>query len=298
MDVHARRVSLPLVLAGAVVGISFSAPLVRLSAAHPLAIAVWRLGFSLVLIAAALLVTGGWRQWRTLDRRGVVIACGAGAMLAVHFWSWNASVGMTTIAASVVLVNTQPVIIALLSALWLAERPTRAQWLGIAIAMTGALVVAAGDLGAEGFTGTRALLGDALALVGAFTAALYYLAGRRLRQSLDIWPYVGLVYGACFVVLVAMAAVARVPVLGQPPRELAIFAALAIGPMMLGHTGLNWALRYLPAYVVNLTVLGEPIGATLIAALLPSIAEVPSPLTLAGGALVLAGLVFTLRRSS
>ncbi|MGH7663891.1 MAG: DMT family transporter [Gemmatimonadaceae bacterium] len=298
MDVHARRVSLPLVLAGAVVGISFSAPLVRLSAAHPLAIAVWRLGFSLVLIAAALLVTGGWRQWRTLDRRGVVIACGAGAMLAVHFWSWNASVGMTTIAASVVLVNTQPVIIALLSALWLAERPTRAQWLGIAIAMTGALVVAAGDLGAEGFTGTRALLGDALALVGAFTAALYYLAGRRLRRTLDIWPYVGLVYGACFVVLVAMAAVARVPVLGQPPRELAIFAALAIGPMMLGHTGLNWALRYLPAYVVNLTVLGEPIGATLIAALLPSIAEVPSPLTLAGGALVLAGLVFTLRRSS
>jgi drug/metabolite transporter (DMT)-like permease len=82
--------------------------------------------------------------------------------------------------------------------------------------------------------------------------------------------------------------------LRQPPRELAIFAALAVGPMLLGHTGMNWALKYAPAFVVNLTVLGEPVGATLLAALLPGIRELPTARTLAGGALVLMGILIAL----
>src|SRR5205814_5114124 len=94
----------PLVLFLALIGISFAGPLVRLSHAHPLAIAIWRLGFSLVIIAVFLMATGGWRQWKRLDRRGLIEALCAGAMLALHFWSWNASVALTSVAASVVLV--------------------------------------------------------------------------------------------------------------------------------------------------------------------------------------------------
>jgi drug/metabolite transporter (DMT)-like permease len=288
-----------LVLALAVLGISLAAPLIRLSAAHPIAIAVWRLAFSLVVIAAFLIPARGWRQWARLGPRDLAVAMGAGVMLALHFWSWNTSVRLTTVAASVVLVNLQPVIVAALSAAWLRERPTRRQWLGIAVAMSGALVVAAPHLGAEGMgEGGSALLGDLLALVGAATAALYYLAGRRIRQTLDLWPYVALVYGACLATLLLIAAPMRVPLAPQPPRELAIFVALALGPMLLGHTGMNWALRYLPAYVVNLTTLGEPVGATLLAVVLPWIREVPTPLTLAGGALVLAGILFALPRGA
>jgi drug/metabolite transporter (DMT)-like permease len=289
----------PIVLAVAIFGISFAAPLVRLSHAHPLAIAVWRLFFSLVVIGAILSVNRGWEQWRRLDRRGVALALAAGVLLALHFWSWNASVAMTTVAASVVLVNIQPVIVAAASALWLREVPSRTQWLGIALAMLGAFVVAWQDYGASArVTTNRALLGDALALFGGIAAATYYLVGRRLRQTLDLWPYVALVYGACFVTLVGIAAAARVPVLHQSPRELSIFAALALGPMLLGHTGMNWALRYLPAYVVNLTVLGEPVGATLLAALLPGIREVPALRTLVGGAIVLAGILLALTRTA
>ena len=279
------------VLALSLLGISFAAPLVRLSSAHPLAIAAWRLAFSLVCIGVMLLLTGSWRQWRTLDRRTLLSAGGAGAMLALHFWSWNSSLALTTVAASVVLVNLQPAIVALISAAWLREPPTGRQWAGIAFAMLGAFVVAAQDFGGGAAGGSRALLGDALALVGAVTAALYYTVGRRLRATLDLWPYVGLVYGACLATLLAFALVMRVPLAPQPPRELAIFAALALGPMMLGHTGMNWALKYLPAYVVNLTVLGEPVGATLLAALLPGIGEIPTAWTLAGGALILLGVL-------
>lgn len=287
----------PVVLGLALLGVSLSGPLVRLSHAHPLAIAAWRLGFALVAIGLILLATGEWRQWRRLTGREVTISTGAGSLLAFHFWSWNASVGLTTVAASVVLVNTQPVVVALLSAGWLRERPSRRQWLGIALSMLGALVVAAPDLLHAGSSAAhpRALLGDLLALVGAATAAIYFVAGRRLRRTLDLWPYVGLVYGSCFVTLLVLAALAGAPLAPQPPRELGIFAALAVGPMLLGHTGLNWALKHSRAYVVNLTLLGEPVGATLIAALLPGIRELPGPATFLGGAIVLTGILLTAR---
>lgn len=285
-----------LVLALALIGISFAGPLVRLSHAHPLTIAIWRLGFSLIVVAIGLIATGSWRQWRRLDRSRMFIAAGAGVMLALHFWSWNASVGLTTVAASVMLVNMQPALVAMLSAGWLREPPTRAQWIGIGVAMVGAAVVAYPDLAAAANATTgRALLGDVLALVGAATAACYVVAGRRLRATLDLWPYVAIVYGSCFVMLLIFAAAVGAPVLGQPPREIEIFVALAIGPMLFGHTGLNWALKYLPAYVVNLTLLGEPVGATLLAATLPGIRELPRAATFAGGALILAGIYVAAR---
>jgi drug/metabolite transporter (DMT)-like permease len=288
----------PVVLGLALLGVSLSGPLVRLSAAHPLAIAAWRLAFALVVIAVALIITGEWRQWRRLSRRELAIAVGAGTMLAFHFWSWNASVALTSVAASVVLVNTQPVVVALLSVFWLREAPSRRQWIGIAVAMVGALIVAAPDLlvPEPGAAHPRALLGDLLALVGALTAAIYFVAGRRLRGTLDLWSYVGLVYGSCLVALLSLAALTRAPLAPQPARELAIFAGLALGPMLLGHTGLNWALKRSPAYVVNLTLLGEPVGATLIAAFLPGIREVPAPMTFVGGVIVLIGILLTARR--
>ena len=283
-------------LAGSLLGISFSGPLVRVSQSPALVVAAWRLGFSLVIIAAALAITGGWREFRRVKPRELAIAGMAGVMLALHFWSWNASVKLTSVAASVVLVNTQPVVVALLSVSWLREAPSRRQWIGIAIAMVGAVIVASPDF--RHGTGTqagRALLGDGLALVGALTAAVYFVAGRRLRSTLDLWPYVALVYGACFLVLLALLAATHTPIGPQPSREIGIFVALALGPMLLGHTGLNWALRHSPAYVVNLTLLGEPVGATLIAALLPGIREIPGPAIFVGGAIVFAGILLTAR---
>ena len=299
-----------LVLAFALVGISFAAPLVRLSTASALVIAAWRLGFSLVVVSGALLLGGEWRAWRTLSRRDLALALAAGLLLALHFWSWNASISYTTVAASVSLVNTQPIIIALVSARWLGERASRTQWAGIVLAVIGALVVGFADLpsGVDGMFSAltqgipstrvpgsdvraRALLGDLLACVGAVTAALYYLIGRRVRRTLPLWPYVGLVYGAAFVACTVAALMSGEALSPQPPRELAIFAGLALGPMLIGHTGMNWALGHLPAYVVNLTTLGEPIGATVLAALLPGIAEVPGLGTLLGGAMVLCGVL-------
>lgn len=278
------------VLIIALLGISTSGPLARLSAAPPLTIATYRLGFSLMIVAVPLLVTGGWRQWRTLSRTDFAIAMAAGALLAVHFWSWIASLGMTSVAASVLLVNLHPVVIIAGSALWLGERPTARQIVGTIVGLGGAVVIAGGDFLGTG-AGTAALQGDALALVGAVTVAFYYLSARRLRAKLDVWPYVALVYGSCFVVLLALSSLQGVALAPQPPRELMIFAAIALGPMLLGHTGFNWALKHVSAPTVSLVMLGEPVGATLIAMAVPAIREIPSARTITGGAVILAGIV-------
>ncbi|HEY4734587.1 MAG TPA: DMT family transporter [Gemmatimonadaceae bacterium] len=281
------------ILALSLLGISFAGPLVRLSAADPVAIAVWRLGFSLVIVAGFLAASGQWRDWRRISISELLLAIAAGIALALHFWAWNASIHLTTIAASVTLVNLQPAVVATISAIALREAPSRTQLWGIAIAIVGALVVAAPDIAGSAGSGNAALLGNILATSAAVTAAAYYVIGRRLRASLGIWSYVGVVYTAAFLTLVLIAIVRGVSLGPQPARELAIFAGLALGPMLLGHTGMNWALKFLPAYVVNLTVLGEPVGATLLGALIPSIRQIPSATTLLGGTIVLTGVVVT-----
>lgn len=295
MPVRPSFVSAALLVA--VLGVSLSGPLVRLSSAHPIAIAAWRLLFSLLIIAVPLVTTGAWRQWRTLDRASLGLAALGGVLLAFHFWSWNASVELTTIAASVVLVNMQPLIVGTLSVVWLREPPSPGQWAGILTAMLGALIVVWPDVsGGEFSVMPRALLGDALALLGAATAAAYYVIGRRLRTALDLWAYVGLVYGVCFVTLVVLALGLSVPLGPYPAREYMIFAGLALGPMLLGHTVLNWALKHARAYQVNIVLLGEPVGATLIAAMLPGIREIPTLFTLAGATLILGGILLAEKR--
>lgn len=284
---HAGRIPPGPALVGAVLAISFAGPLVRFSSAAALAISAWRLLFAVGLIGLILLFRGSFSGGARIGGKDWALGMAAGLLLAGHFWAWIASVKLTTIASSVVLVSTQPLFVAAFSVLFLRERPGRRQWLGIVVAVGGAAIIGWGDL----VLGGTALLGDALALSAAVMGAGYFTIGRSLRQKLDLWTYTGMVYGAAALLLTA--AVVAAPGLhltGYPPRDWLIFLALAAGPMMLGHTGINYALRYLPAYVANLASLGEPVGATLIAWLLPAIGEVPTRQTLLGGAFILAGI--------
>lgn len=276
------------VLVAAVLAVSWAGPLVRFTDAPALAISAWRLLLSVALLAVIVLARGRLSELHTLGRRDRVLALVGGICLAAHFWTWIASLGMTSVASSVVLVNMQPVFVVALSALFLHERPRRRQAAGIAVAMLGALIIGWGDFA----LGPRALLGDALALAGAVFVAAYYVIGRRLRQHLDIWNYAFVIYGIAALLLTGVVALLPgVALTGYDRTDWLVFAALAVGPMLIGHTGVNYALRYLPAFVANLAILGEPVGATLIAWLLPGIREVPGVQTLVGGAVLLAGIV-------
>jgi drug/metabolite transporter (DMT)-like permease len=276
----------------AVLAVSWAGPLVRFTDAPALVVAAWRLLLSVLFIAAVLLVRRTPPPRLTL--RDWAFAAGAGVFLALHFWSWIASLDLTTVSSSVVLVSTQPVFVALLSGLFLGEMATRRQWAGILIAVSGAIVIAWGDFA----LGRDALVGDMLALAGAVFVSVYYVIGRRLRVLVDLWWYIGIIYGiAALVLVVAVLLAPGAALTGHGTQDWLVFAALAAGPMMLGHTLVNYALRYLRAYVANLALLGEPVGATIIAWLLPAIAEVPGPQTLIGGLLILGGIGLTVIRS-
>ena len=161
------------VLAFSLFGIAFAGPLVRLSNADPVAIAAWRLAFSLLIVGVFLVASGEWREWRKITSAELVLAAVGGVSLALHFWAWNASIHLTTIAASVTLVNLQPAVIATLSAIGLREAPTKRQVLGIAVAIAGAFIIAAADLrGGIAPSGNRPLLGNLLAVSAAVTAAI------------------------------------------------------------------------------------------------------------------------------
>ncbi len=281
------------ILLVAVLAMSWGGPLVRFATAPALAVAAWRVSFSVLFIAAVVLLRDRGAAIRRLSGRDWALGLLSGVFLAGHFWSWIASLSYTTVASSVVLVNTQPIFVALLSIAFLGERPSRRQWAGIGVAVAGAAVIGWGDFAG----GVDPLVGDLLAVAGAVFVSLYYVIGRRLRQRLELWDYIAVVYGAAAVVLMgATAAMPGVDVTGYPTTDWLVFLALAAGPMMIGHTGVNYALRYMPAYVANLALLGEPIGATLLAWWLPGIRERPSVQLLLGGALVLFGIGLGVRR--
>ena len=281
------------VLFVSVLAMSTAAPLVRFATTDPLAISFWRLALALPVIAILLTVRGEWAALRRLGRREWLISILAGVLLAFHFWSWVASLSLTSVAASVALVSTQPVWVALFAMVTLREQPEPRQWMGIAVAVLGAAVIGWGDLSG----GPDPIRGDALALAGAFFVAGYYVIGRRLRRGIGLWPYVFVVYGCAAAVLLIALLITGVPIVaGHDRHDWLVFLGLALIPTMIGHTGQNWALRYLPAYAVNLTLLGEPVGATLLAWVLPGIRETPPLAAVAGGVMILSGIVIGMRR--
>jgi len=191
-------------------------------------------------------------------------------------------------------VSLKPVFAWGLAAAWLREQPTRPEAWGIALAVSGASLIGLADarlsLGALG--------GDGLALVGAVTGAGYYVIGRRVRQTVGIWRYATGVYATAAAALALLALARHMPLSGFAGRDWAVFGAMAAGPMLVGHTGMNYALRHFRATTVNVAALGEPVGASVIAWLLPSIHEVPPPTAVLGAVLVLLGIGMSLGAGS
>src|SRR6058998_278854 len=289
-----------LVLILAVLATTYAGPIVRFAAAPALAIAFWRLTLVLPVTGGLAVLEGSREQGAvpsgasggTAPRSPLPLMVLSGLLLAIHFWSWIASLRFTTVASSVVLVSLKPVFAWGLAAAWLREHPTRAEAWGIGLAVIGASLIGLGDarlsLGALG--------GDALALLGALTGAGYYVIGRRVRQTVGVWSYASAVYAVAAVALGCVAGLRDAPLTGFGSRDWIVFAAMAAGPMLVGHTGMNYALRQFRATTVNVAALGEPVGATLIAWLVPAIHEVPPIRALVGGMLVLVGIGLSVGR--
>ncbi|RQH03093.1 DMT family transporter [Natrarchaeobius oligotrophus] len=273
-------------LAFAIFAASTSAVLVRFSHAPSSVAAFYRVLFTTAIVAPIALFR--YREEFThLSRTDLGFAIVAGVALAAHFAAWFESLNHTSVAASVTLVQTQPIFVAIGAALVLGERVSRATVVGIAIAIAGAAAMSLGDAGQAPISDATTY-GNALAVLGAVTVAGYVLAGRSIRQRVSLFPYVTVVYAACTASLFVLVGAQGHAYVAYPAREWLLFLAMAVGPGVFGHTVVNWVLKHLESVVVSVSWLGEPVGATVLALVL--LAEVPDAVTVVGGLVVLAGI--------
>lgn len=282
------RPRLVLVLALAVGLISTAAVLIKLAEAPVLVIAAYRMGISALLVtpvAWALrrkeIESLSAKQWG-----GFLLS---GLFLSLHFLTWIGSLQFTSVASSVVLVTTNPIFVGLGSVLLLEERlPPPLLW-GIVLSVGGGILIGYGDLRRGG----GALYGDFLALLGALAGSAYLLIGRRVRSRTDTLTYISVVYGVAGLILVVTTAVLSRPVLGYSSITYGAMILLALGPQLIGHSSFNWALGYLRAPTVAVVILGEPVGATVLAHVF--LGEDLTILKTVGGVLVLVGIYLAAR---
>ena len=265
-----------------VAAVSFSAVLFRLGDAPPFAVAFYRCVMAGAVLLPISLISDR-NAFKAFTPRSFGLSLLSGVFLALHFATWIPSLDLTTVAASTVLVTTSPLWVALLGRV-IGERMSRRAVAGVVVALAGTLVITGGGAG----TGLRTAGGDLLALGGALFAAAYVMAGRTLRRDLPVLPYVIVVYSTCAVCMAGAMAVSHEPFTGYSPRTWLLLAAMTAGPQLLGHTVFNLLLGHLPASVVTISIMAEPVGATVLALVL--LGEVPALVTLIGGAIVLAGV--------
>jgi drug/metabolite transporter (DMT)-like permease len=297
---HRPAVPPLLVLFFGILAVSTASIFIRYAQAYApsLVIAAYRLVLATLVLAPFALFRHR-AELRLLTRRELGLALLSGLFLALHFATWITSLEFTTVASSVVLVTTTPLWVALLSPFTLREPLARPVLAGMALALAGGVIVGLSDTCtlaggrltcppfAE-FVRGKAFWGDLLALAGALMAAGYIVIGRRLRGKMTLVPYIFLVYGMAAVVLVVVMFASGASPIGYPPQAYLWFALLALVPQLFGHSTFNWALRYLSAAYVSISLLGEPIGSSLLAYFL--LHETPTALKIFGAILILAGI--------
>ncbi|MFZ5634314.1 MAG: DMT family transporter [Bacillota bacterium] len=275
----------------AVVAASFSSIFTKLSNAPPLVIAFYRLLFTVLIISPLALNAGGRRELRRIEPRDFILAVTSGAFLSLHFATWITSLNYTSISSSTVLVTMQPLFVITGGFLFLGEKLKKTALLGAAATLAGSVMIGINDFRIGG----GALYGDLLAFSGAFWVALYVLIGRSLRMKLSLFTYVFIVYSASAILLLVFNLIAGTSLYPYPAGDWLCFLALAVIPTIFGHTVFNWALKYVKAAMVSVSILGEPVGATILAFFIFN--QVPGVLQVSGGLIIIAGLFLFIKSS-
>ena len=225
--------------------------------------------YRLTLSSVILLIIAKSKGIRILsyNRGHIFMGMLGGLFLSLHFFFWISSLKLTSVASSVVLVATNPIFVGIFSYLFFKEEQPTELIIGIILSFLGSFILAVGDCSFQGLTvqNPSFLLGDAFAFLGAIMASGYLLVGSKLREEMDILPYISMVYTfSAFFLLIASFALG-ISFIGYKQSSYFYMILLAIVPQLIGHTAFNWALRHLKASMVAITILGEPIGASILA---------------------------------
>jgi len=274
-----------------VLSVSFAAIFIRLAEAPPLVIATYRLTIAAVILIPIASIKYK-KNLNKLSRNDMLLILLSSVFMALHFGLWITSLSYTSIASSVILVTCHPAFVAIISYFLWRERLNKLTISGIVVALIGVIFINYG-----GFTfGSRAILGDLLALIAGFSMGAYLIIGGQLRARIDILSYLTILYTCSAVILLAATMLSGHSLFGYSPFTYLMLILLALIPQLVGHSCLNLAVRLIPVTFVSVAILGEPIGATLLGCWILS--EMPTVNEIAGGLLILGGIFIVLRRTA
>jgi drug/metabolite transporter (DMT)-like permease len=241
-----------------IIAISTASIFVKLCDAPALIIATYRMTLASLILMPFACYKKPWRGWERNEMGWLLLS---GFFLSLHFAFWIASLKYTSVASSVVLVTTHPIFVAIGGWLFLKEKINLNLVLGIALSVLGSGLIGYGDMTLS----KEALIGDGLALLGAMAASGYLLVGRKMRKERDLFSYIFPVYSTAGLILILLSLIFQKPFWGYSSSTYLYLFLLALVPQLIGHTTFNWALKYLPASMVAITILGEPIGSSILA---------------------------------
>jgi len=271
------------------IAISTASIFIKLCDAPVLTIATYRMILASLVLTPFACYKKPWRGWQRKEIKWFLLS---GLFLSLHFAFWIASLKYTSVASSVFLVTTHPIFVGIGGWLFLKERIGMNLVAGIALSAFGCGLVSSGDVSLS----KGALFGDAFALLGAIAASGYLLLGGKLRKDLDLFSYIFPVYSTAGLILILLSLIFQESFWGYSSSTYAYLFLLALIPQLIGHTTFNWALKYLPASMVAITILGEPIGSAILAYLI--LKEGLTTWKIIGGILILSGIFIALRNTS
>lgn len=275
-------VPVPLLMLIGIVAISFSSIFIKWSAAPASVQGMYRLLFtSLLMLPFARPYSGAAYALRRKD--WLLLGC-SGMMLALHFLLWMGSLKYTSVASSTMIMALEPVFIMLGAYILYKERSTAAAILGLAIAIFGVVFIGWGDIGLS----PDNMKGDLLSIGGTVAVAVHMLIGQKLVARMPSYLYSLIVFISAVLVFAIYNLLSGIPFFAYPAREWGIFILLAVVPTVFGHILFNWLLQYASATTVSMNILGEPVGASILAFLL--LGEALTGLQWTGGVLVMGGL--------
>jgi drug/metabolite transporter (DMT)-like permease len=278
-----------------IIAVSFASIFILSCQAPPLSIAFYRLFFTTLLVVPLILIRKKTRdELRNIPKASLLSMIGIGVILAAHFSLWITSLKLTSVASSVILVTAHPVLVAPVSFYLLKEKMSWVNAFGIAISLSGVGVLVIGNYGFTVF-GLDTLHGNILALLGGLAAGLYILGGRSMRKKVSTVTYAFIVYAVGTITLFFICLSLQAPVYNLATSDYAIILLMALVSGIFGHTLYNWSLGYIRASVMSVALLGEPIGSSVLAYIIPWIHQEPSLYTIGGGSIILVGIYLTAR---
>ena len=249
-----------------IIAISFASIFIKFCDDVPsIMIATYRLTISSIILLT--IAKGRGIRFTSFSKKQLLIGVLGGFFLSLHFSFWISSLKFTSVASSVVLVTTNPIFVGLFSYLLFREKQPPELILGIILSFSGSVILAIGDSGLQGLSiqNPSFLLGDVLALLGAVMTSGYLMVGSKLREEMDVLSYISMVYtfSACFLLIASVSW--GISFTGYKTSSYLYMVLLAIVPQLIGHTAINWSLKHLKTSMVAITILGEPIGASILA---------------------------------